>query len=262
MTAENKQTMLEFSKIKFAYKAQSALVLDDFSMKILQGETTAVLGPNGTGKTTMLMLSLGWLSPASGLIELDGRSVSSYGRRELGRKIAIVQQSERFSFDFSLLDFVLFGRAPYLGQFAQPSAADCGIALEAIKRVGLSGKENDSILASSGGERQLMLLARALAQQPDILLLDEPTSHLDIKNKSRLIGILRGLIAEGKTIVLTTHEPDVAGMIANSVIMIKNGRVMRNGSVNEIMTGENLTELYDTGVYTVEHDSHRVYFWQ
>ncbi|MDN5279905.1 MAG: iron complex transport system ATP-binding protein [Clostridiales bacterium] len=254
-------TILEFKDLSFSYKKNSNLVLDGFSMQISQGEVVAVLGPNGTGKTTMLMLALGWLSADSGQVELESRPLEQFSRCELGQKVSLVPQFEPTFFDFSLLDFALLGRAPYLGNFSMPKEEDIEIAFQALKKVGMEDKADRSVMNISGGEHQLVLLARALTQQTELLLLDEPTSHLDIKNKSRLIAILKELVTEGKTIVFTNHEPDVAAMISDSVIMVKNGRVIHSGKVDEIMTGANLTEVYDTRIEAGELSSRKVFLW-
>ena len=255
------QSIIEFCKLKFAYQKDSALVLEDFSLQIKRGGVVAVLGPNGTGKTTMLMLALGWLSPDAGTINLFDQPLAEYTRRELGQKISLVPQFEPTFFDFSLLDFALLGRAPYLGNFSMPAEQDYEIAMHALAKVGMADKAARSVMNISGGEHQLVLLARSLAQQTELLLLDEPTSHLDIKNKSRLLAILRELVAEGKTIVFTTHEPDVAAMIADAVIMVKGGRVLHSGSVAEVMTSANLSEVYETRIEAGEYASRHVFFW-
>lgn len=255
------EVILEFNALNFAYQKGSALVLENFSMQIDRGGVVAVLGPNGTGKTTMLMLALGWLSPDAGQVKLFGRSLAEYSRSELGQQVSLVPQFEPTFFDFSLLDFALLGRAPYLGSFSMPSDSDYKIAGQALDKVGLTAKSARSVMNISGGEHQLALLARSLTQQTELLLLDEPTSHLDIKNKSRLLAILRELVAEGKTIVFTTHEPEVASMIATTVIMVKDGQVMHAGPVAEVMTGANLSEIYDTRIEAGDYASRRVFIW-
>ncbi|MFZ5953247.1 MAG: ABC transporter ATP-binding protein, partial [Candidatus Rifleibacteriota bacterium] len=232
--------ILKFNQVCFSYPERSNLVLSQFSLEFSRGRVTAILGPNGTGKTTMLMLALGWLVPDSGKIWFGEKLLSEFSRSELGQRIALVPQFEPSFFDFSLLDFVLLGRAPYLGSFSVPGPPDYAIARSALEKVGMADKADASVMQISGGEHQLVLLARALTQQTDLLMLDEPTSHLDIKNKSKLIGILRELVKDGKTIVFTTHEPDVAAMIADQVVMVRMGQVAYTGRVEEVMTGNNL----------------------
>lgn len=258
----NTDKILEFKNLSFSYNSASNLVLNNFSMQVPRGEVVAVLGPNGTGKTTMLMLALGWLNPTSGKILIEGLSQETFSRNELGRKVSHVPQFEPSFFDFSLLDYALLGRAPHLGNFQMPGEEDYCVAFEALKKVGLIDKAQRSVMNISGGEHQLVLLARALTQQTELVLLDEPTSHLDIRNKSRLITILRELVQDGKTIVFTTHEPEVAAMIAHSVIMVKNGRVVHSGLVDEVMTGENLTEIYETRIEVGELSGRKVFIWE
>lgn len=254
-------TILNFQQVDFSYKTQSNLVLSNFSLEVPKGRVVAVLGPNGTGKTTMLMLALGWLTPENGEILYDNQSLGSFSRRELGQRISLVPQFEPSFFDFNLLDFALLGRAPYLNNFSMPGEQDYQIARAALVKVGMIEKAHASVMNISGGEHQLVLLARSLAQQTDLLMLDEPTSHLDIKNKSRLIAILRELVKDGKTIVFTTHEPDVAAMIADQVIMVRQGQVIFSGEVDKVMTGENLSEIYQIRVEAAEVKSRKVFFW-
>lgn len=253
--------LLEFNNLCFSYEENSSLVLDNFSLAIPEGKVVAVLGPNGTGKTTMLMLALGWLKPDSGQIIINDLPIEECSRNELGRMVSLVPQFEPSFFDFSLLDFALLGRAPYLGNFKMPGEEDLDIAFAALERVGMQHKANHLVTHISGGEHQLVLLARSLAQQTKLLLLDEPTSHLDICNKSRLIKILRDQTKAGKTIVFTTHEPDVAALIADFVVMIKSGHVAHSGSVNEVMTAENLSHIYETPIKVGEIDSQKVFLW-
>ena len=258
----NSEKILSLEDVCFSYKPQTKMVLQEFSMDVSKGHVVAVLGPNGTGKTTMIMLALGWLQPDSGNIFYQQKNIKSFSRRELGQRISLVPQSEPTFFDFSLLDFALLGRAPYLGNFSMPSEEDYQIAIEALKKVGMFEKADASVMNLSGGEQQLVLLARALAQQTDLVILDEPTSHLDIKNKSRLISILRELLKDGKTIIFTTHEPDVASMIADQVLMVKGGQVVFSGAIDETMTGANLSEIYQIKIETEQLRSRKIFLWE
>ncbi len=253
--------MLSFKKVKFGYPGAMKLVLNDFNLNIQPGSVTAILGPNGTGKTTMLMLSLGWLKPESGEICLLGNPISKIDRKELGQKISLVPQFEHLSFDYTLLEYVVLGRAPYLGLLQSPTQEDLNVANAALERVGMGQYSHKLVQELSGGEKQLVLLARALAQDTEIVLLDEPTSHLDIKNKSRLLKILKELISENKTIILTTHEPDVASMIATDLILVKDGQVEKHGKINEVMTTENLSSVYGLEVIVEHCWGHKVFLW-
>ena len=222
---------------------------------------TAILGPNGAGKTTLLHLALGWLKPQSGYIRLEQRLLKDYSRRALGQWMGLVPQSEHISFEYSLLEFVLLGRAPYLSALAMPEKADYEIALDALRQVGLDALYQRSILSLSGGERQLVLIARALAQRPRLLLLDEPTSHLDLGNKGRLVHLLRDLQTRGVTILFTTHEPEVAAALATHLVLMQKGQVLKAGPLANVFTAADLTRLYQLPVSVVDLDGHKVTLW-
>jgi iron complex transport system ATP-binding protein len=253
--------LLQFSKITFGYPATLRPVMQSFNLDIPSGSVTAILGPNGAGKTTLLHLALGWLKAQHGDIFLNGRMLAQFSRRELGQQIALVPQKENTSFSFSLLEYVLLGRAPYLPPLGMPGEADARVAVEALARVGLESMKDRSILSLSGGERQLVLVARALAQQPQVLLLDEPTSHLDLGNKGRLVHLLKDLRAQGVTIILTTHEPDVASALATHLVLVQKGRVLETGSMDEVFTSASLTRLYQLPVEVTEVAGHKVVLW-
>jgi iron complex transport system ATP-binding protein len=253
--------LLQFEQIQFGYPLTRQPVLRDFHLEIAPGTVTAILGPNGAGKTTLLHLALGWLQPQAGHIRLERQPLGSYSRRALGQWLGLVPQSEHISFEYSLLEFVLLGRAPYLPTLAMPAQADYEIALEALKQVGLADLQNRSILSLSGGERQLVLIARALAQQPRLLLLDEPTSHLDLGNKGRLVHLLRDLQAQGVTILFTTHEPEVAAALATHLVLMQKGQVLKTGTLNEVFTAAELTRLYQLPVSVVDLDGRKVALW-
>jgi len=244
--------LLAFQDIAFRYQPRNGLVLRQLALEIQPGTVTAILGPNGVGKTTLLHLALGWLKPESGKVFLDGRLLGGYSRSELGRWMGLVPQSEHMPFDYSVLEYV---------SLEMPGGQDCFIAQHAVERVGLSGLEKRAITKLSGGERQLVLLARALAQQPRLLLLDEPTSHLDLGNKSRLLGLLQQLVLQGVTIMLTTHEPEVAAAIATHLVLMERGHTCHTGSLDQVLTTERLTATYGVPVRVVELDGRRVVLW-
>ncbi|MBN1890702.1 MAG: ABC transporter ATP-binding protein [Thermoflexales bacterium] len=248
--------LLTFQAVRFGYHSQP--VLERLSLAIQPGTITAILGPNGAGKTTLLHLALGWLKPQAGQLVLAGRPLGAFARSELGRWMGLVPQSERIPFEYTLLEYVLLGRAPYLGPLEMPGAEDCRAAARALELVGLGGWEGRAITTLSGGERQLVLIARALAQQPRLLLLDEPTSHLDLANKARLIELLRELAAQQVTIVLTTHEPDVAAALATHLVLMRNGQVYQAGLLSQVFTAEYLSVTYGVPVRVAEVDGQRV----
>jgi iron complex transport system ATP-binding protein len=257
----NPACLLKFQGITFGYPSAAQPVMKEFNLEIGSGTITAILGPNGAGKTTLLHLTLGWLKPQSGKILLDQRFLGDYSRRALGQWMGLVPQSEHTPFEYSLLEFVLLGRAPHLPPLAMPGMRDCEIAADALHQVGLSKLQNRSILSLSGGERQLVLVARALAQQPRLLLLDEPTSHLDLSNKGRVVHLLRQLARTGVTILFTTHEPDVASALATHLVLMQKGQVLKTGTLEGVFTSQDLTQLYQLPVSVADVAGRRVVLW-
>ncbi len=223
-------------------------VLRELTLEVPQGAVTAILGPNGAGKTTLLNICLGWLRPDTGRVELSSRPLGDFSRRETGQRMSLVPQSEHIPFEYSLLEFVLLGRAPYLSALESPGDGDIEIAMEMIERVGLSDRSADSVLATSAGEKQLVMLARSLTQQPELLLMDEPSAHLDLRNKRRLIGLVDAEVERGCSVLLTAHEPEFAAAVASHVILMRRGQVVTAGSVDEVMTTEYLSATYETNV--------------
>ena len=253
--------LLQLQNIRFTYGGSRQSVFDGLTLTIQEGQPLAILGPNGSGKTTLLHIILGWLKPAKGSVQLNGKHFPDYSRRELGQLLALVPQNEPVSFEFSALDYVLFGRAPYLAPLEQPSQSDQRIALAALERVGLSALANRSIIAMSGGEKQLLLIARALAQQSKTILLDEPTSHLDIGNKARLTQLLRELSHEGHNLIFTTHEPDFALALSERAVMMQKGRILFDGQSLKAINSAALTQLYGSPVEVVQQNGHFLVSW-
>lgn len=254
-------SILSFHEVFFGYNRKVPPVLDGLNLSLKKGLITAILGPNGAGKTTLLFLALGWLKSWAGVISLDGKPVAYYSRRALGQRIALIPQSEHIPFEYSVLEYVLLGRAPYLPSLGMPSRADEELAFNVLEKLGIAHLYDHSVLAISGGERQLVLAARALAQEPSLLLLDEPTSHLDLSNKYRLVQILKDLQARGKTILMTTHEPDLALAVSDELVLMEKGRVLISGPTEDIATGENLSEIYQVPVKIIPVEGKKQVAW-
>ena len=202
--------MLELRGIRAGYGAHEAdrhVVLHGVDLDAPTGSITAILGPNGVGKTTLLNVALGWIAPWSGTVSISGRLLADIPGPERGRLVSLVPQSDHIPFEYSILEYVLLGRAPYIAPMALPTAKDVEIARSALDRVGISAMADHGILETSAGERQLVLLARAVAQEPRVLLLDEPSAHLDLANKRRLVGLLRAQSELGRAVIITVHEP-------------------------------------------------------
>lgn len=253
--------ILSFREIDFSYPSQERDALSRLTLAIPERSITAILGPNGAGKTTLLHLALGWLRPRHGQILLAGKPLSAYTRREIGQWMGLVPQSEHIPFDYSVLNYILFGRTPYLQPLEMPDEEDVSVAWQALVRLGLEHLAGRSLPKLSGGERQKVLIARALAQQPRLLLLDEPTAHLDIGNKGRLIGLLRELAGEGVTILFTTHEPDVAASVADQIVLMRAGQILTTGGLADVFNSQRLSECYQTPVEVVEVGGHKVILW-
>jgi len=253
--------VLELRSVQFAYGNSPADVLRDLSLSIPPREVTAILGPNGAGKTTLLNICLGWLKPRSGSVLFREKPLHSYNRREIGRTISLVPQSEHIPFEYSVLEYVLLGRAPYLHPLESPGPDDVRVAREMLARVGLDSRVRDSVLATSAGEKQLVMLARSLTQQPSLLLLDEPSAHLDLRNKRRLIEMLKAEVELGATVLLTAHEPEFAAAVAANVVLMSKGRILDSGPVERVMTSELLTKTYDTPISVHELGGRMSFHW-
>lgn len=239
---------VSIEKVSFRYDRSSPLVLHDVSATIPAGAVTALLGPNGSGKSTMLHLILGLLSPCIGSVSLLGSAHDRYDRRETSRILGLVPQDEQVIFDLSVLEYVLLGRAPYLGLLERPVPEDRCLARTALEMAGIAELEERLVPSLSGGERQLATVARALTQEPAILLLDEPTSHLDLANARRILAVLASLRKKGRTVILTTHDPNAAAAVADHVVLLRAGEVLAAGSVDETITPAHLSATYGVAI--------------
>ncbi len=250
--------ILTIESLSYRYDPAQPIVVKEVSFTITTGTVTAILGPNGAGKSTLLNLLLGLQKPESGSIHLEDLPLKNYSRRELSQWMGLVPQSEYIPFEYSVLEFVLLGRAPYLGPLDLPREKDVTIARSSLEQVGISHLKNRPIPALSGGELQLVLIARALAQQPRILLLDEPTSHLDLANRNTILRILGQLRASGVTVIFTTHDPEAASLIADHLVLMRAGQVVFTGNMESTFTTEKLTRTYGIPVEVIELDGIRL----
>jgi iron complex transport system ATP-binding protein len=228
-----------------SYKYGSNPVLTGVTFEIAPGEMVAVVGPNGSGKSTLLRCISGLLKPECGDITLAGKSVHSYPARERARQLAVVPQETVLAFDFNVAETVLMGRQPHLRSWERETAADMAVVQVAMEQTGISTLAERLVSTLSGGERQRVLIARALAQQPQLLLLDEPTSELDITYQAEILGLLQRLNSEqGLTILAVIHDLNLAVQYFDKFILLSLGRILAAGTAAEVITGDNLERAY------------------
>ncbi len=243
---------IEAVNLKFAYGEKT--VLDGVSFRLAAGSLCALIGPNGSGKTTLLKILSSVLKPARGRVLLDGRPLGSFAPRELARTLAVVSQGGDAGYLFTVEELVSMGRAPYLGRFQSETASDKEIVRQVLELTGCLYLKDRLVSRLSGGERQRVSIARALAQQPRVLLLDEPTSHLDIGYQREILDLLKQLnMAEGMTVVAVLHDLNLASYFAGTLFLLNKGKIEAAGPPSEVVTAEHIASVYRTGVLVTPH---------
>jgi iron complex transport system ATP-binding protein len=234
--------------VEFGYGGAFRLV--DVSLQVAPGEVLGVVGPNSAGKTTLLRLLSGVHAPWRGEVRLHGAPLSRWGRRGLAREIAVVPQEESIAFPVSVMELVLMGRFAHGRRRLFEDARDLACGRDAMARVGVAGLASQPVDTLGGGERQRVLLARALAQEPRVLLLDEPTSHLDLRHQREIVGLLRRLNREtGLTIVFVSHDLNLAAELADRLLLLADGRVVRAGAPAAVLDAAVLEAVYGCPVW-------------
>ena len=237
---------LEVKDLSFSYGKTK--ILKNVSFSSSGGEAIAVLGPNGVGKSTFFKCILGFLIPTEGSVEIEGRKVCEIGRKELSSYVAYIPQSSLPVYNHTVLDSVAMGLSAKMGLFSVPGEKELSLAREALERMGISHLASRGVMNISGGERQLMLIARALVQNAEILIMDEPTANLDYGNSYKVMETIRNLKKDGYTILFSTHDPDCAMRYADRVLAFSGGRLIRDGEVNKVLSGDVLSTLYSINV--------------
>ena len=236
-------------------KDTTFLYNNDINFELHSGEILSILGPNGAGKTTMLKCMMGLLKWEQGETLLNGEPLSKMAQKDVWRKIGYVPQASRMTFSYSILDLVTMGRAVYIGAFAQPSKKDRELALECLELVGIAHLADQPCTAVSGGELQLALIARTLVAEPDILVLDEPESHLDIHKQKIILQTIKKLVKErGLACIINTHYANHAFYFGDKVLMVAKDQPVITGPVSEIMTEQHILDYFHIEVKRLRHE--------
>jgi len=240
--------MLEIKNLNFAYRNSN--VLTDVSFSVTRGEFVGIIGPNGAGKSTLLKLVLGLLNFQSDCIYLNDKYLSEYPKKELGKYMAYVPQETEFSFSYQVKEIVRMGRYPYSKVIAYFSDEDERIINESMEKLAISNFANRNFNELSGGEKQRIVIASALAQQPQILLLDEPTSALDLHHQIDIYKILKALQTESNlTTIVVTHDINLAAQFCERIILMNNGQIIKDGRPDEVLQFNLLQEIFGVNVY-------------
>ena len=219
-------------------------ILRGVTLELGRGEMVGLAGPNGSGKTTLLRVASGVLPAGAGAVRVRGRPTASFSRRELARELAVVPQDAHIAFPFRVGEVVLMGRSPYLGPLGFETGADVRLAEEAMARVGIASLAERSILELSGGERQLVMVARALAQDARVLLLDEPTAHLDLRHKIVVLDLVREFVRSGRSALVVSHDLTLAARTCDRIALLREGALVATGAPADVITPQNLRTTF------------------
>lgn len=240
--------------VEFAYARSSAPAISGVSIAVAEGRVHGIIGPNGSGKSTLLRLLLGTLEPTAGRVTFAGRDIGSWPRRELARRIGVITQTEEIPFPLTVQELVAMGRYPHLGAWRSPGAADRAAIARAMERCEVAHLADRPMSTLSGGERQRARLARALAQEPGTLVLDEPTASLDIAHEMMMFELLVELAEDdGATVVLVTHQLNLAARYAHRLTLLDAGRLIADGQPARVLERETVERVYGWPVRIVPY---------
>lgn len=238
-------SIVNCKNVSFAYDSEKT-VLNNVTFSIEKGQLISLIGPNGVGKSTLLNCIAGLIKPDSGVIELNEKCISTMSAKTIAQNIAYVPQKNATSFDYSVKDFVVMGRTAQMSVLSVPSRNDYIKAQEALERLGVEHLSERSITKLSGGEQQKVCIARALVQEPKLIIMDEPTSALDYGNQMKVLKLIRELASLDYAVLFTTHNPDHSLILKSDVAILKNGGFLEFGKYSDILTQEKLSEVYNT----------------
>lgn len=240
-------SVMEIKGCSFSYD-DADNVFEDISFRVSHGDIFCILGANGTGKTTLIKCLTGLMKPDHGEIFINGRNMNSFSHSDLAKKIGYIPQIHNSTFPFTVLDVVLMGRSPHLDIFESPSEEDYKIALKSLHSLNITHMKDKPYTEISGGEQQLVFIARVLTQEPDILILDEPTSHLDFGNQIRTLEIIKKLADKGLAVIMSSHFPDHALISANKVALMGEKKFIDSGKPENVITSTNMKRIYGIDV--------------
>ncbi|MCE5334145.1 MAG: ABC transporter ATP-binding protein [Desulfobacteraceae bacterium] len=251
--------MIEVKGLTFAHKGAAEPVLRDIGFRADSAEVTAVLGPNGSGKTTLFQCLLGVWKAKEGEVRLSGRPIGALTRIEIARRLSSVPQEHDPPFPYSCFDIVLMGRTAHIGVFSSPARKDRALSREAMKALGVDHLAARPYTQVSGGERQMVLIARCLAQDVPAMLLDEPTAHLDFRNQITILKRVKEIVHEKNLVALMNlHDPNMALLFADKVLLLKDGRLLAQGKPHEVITRKSLLEVYGLEVEFISENGFRM----
>lgn len=252
--------MLEIRSLAFSYGSHE--VLKDISFTAEKGELLCILGPNGAGKSTLFKCILGLLKGYSGSVTVDGKAVAELNSKERARQLAYIPQATKPAFAYTVLEMVTMGLNVQLDGFRSPGEKERNIAREALATMGVAHLSDRNYTMLSGGEQQLVLIARAIAQGAKILVMDEPTSSLDYGNQMRVQRSLKKLAEDGYTIIQSTHNPEQTYLFADRIVCIKDGCVYSQGKPAEVLTEQMIKDLYGIEVTMIKAPDDRARFFE
>lgn len=250
---------LSANRVSYTYRrrtsSESVHALRDVSLDVARGSLTGLIGPNGCGKTTLLKLLAGILTPDSGTVAMNGRALSTMPRRQVARRIAVVPQETHPAFDYTSLEMTLMGRHPHLGPFELEGPSDEAIARDALRATGTDDLADRLYMTLSGGEKQRVVIASALAQSPEVLLLDEPTASLDLGYQLEIASLLRRLNRDRSvTMIMATHDLNLAASLCDTMMLMRGGGVIASGATADVLTSAAVRQLYDVDADVRLHD--------
>lgn len=249
--------VLDISSLSFNFGSKN--ILADIDLSIKDNGIVGIIGPNGSGKSTLLKCIYRVLKPKTGTIFIDGKNINDYQFKETAKKMAVVAQHNDTHFDFNVLEMVLIGRSPHKKFMERDSAEDIELAYKALEQVNMKDFADRNFSSLSGGEKQRIILARALVQNTDCLILDEPTNHLDIKHQLHFMSLAKNLKI---TVISAIHDLNIVAMYCDKIYALKEGQIIASGSVNEVITEEVIKTLYDVEakiIYDEEKKPHVIF---